>query len=152
MITRPIGNILTISLLAAIIFMYSAQSVARDDRIRISIKDSMNIEAAKTKLNAGIKFYFGEQKHGKVSKDYGEFSSNKKTNGFNKSDTQACSWAFLSAMLSLQSRALREGGNAVINIKSNYKNQVFSSESEYECGAGTFLVGVALQGRVVKLK
>ena len=43
------------------------------------------------------------------------------------------------------------GGNAVINIKSNYKNVEFTSETEYECGAGAVTGGVAFVGEIVKL-
>jgi hypothetical protein len=46
---------------------------------------------------------------------------------------------------------LREGGNAVTNIHSVYKNAPFNSDSEYECGAGAIMGGVALRGTVVKL-
>jgi hypothetical protein len=45
-----------------------------------------------------------------------------------------------------------EGGNAVINILSNYKNKEFSSDSLFQCGAGTFVVGVALKGTIAKIE
>jgi uncharacterized protein YbjQ (UPF0145 family) len=77
--------------------------------------------------------------------------SNKKTNAFNKTDKRACEWAFLSAMLSLQQRALSEGGNAVVNIRSFYKRHEVSSATEFECGAGAIMAGVTFKGDVVKL-
>jgi hypothetical protein len=40
----------------------------------------------------------------------------------------------------------------VINIKSVYKNDNVESASEYLCGAGTIMAGVALRGTVVTLK
>jgi uncharacterized protein YbjQ (UPF0145 family) len=58
----------------------------------------------------------------------------------------------LSALIQLQERARREGGNAVINIKSYYKKQTFSSESQFECHAGNIMAGVALKGDIVKLR
>ncbi|MCK5205111.1 MAG: excinuclease ABC subunit A, partial [Desulfobacterales bacterium] len=64
---------------------------------------------------------------------------------------QACEWVFLSALLKLQERARNQGANAVINIKSNYKNNEVVSDTEYQCGAGTIFAGVALKGRIVKL-
>lgn len=73
-------------------------------------------------------------------------------NAFNKTDEKACNWAFLSAMIALKDRAVREGGNAVINIKSNYKNNLTSSEKTFQCGAGALMAGVALTGEVVTLK
>ncbi len=69
-----------------------------------------------------------------------------------KSDEKACNWAFLSAMIALRDRALNEGGNAVVNIKSNYKQNEMSSNTEFECHAGAIMSGVALKGTVVKLK
>jgi uncharacterized protein YbjQ (UPF0145 family) len=86
-----------------------------------------------------------------VAKTIGEWTSNKKTNAFNKSDQEACDIAFISAAVSLQDRAKREGGNAVINIHSVYKNDKFESGSEYLCGAGATMAGVALRGTVVTL-
>src|SRR5262252_5676668 len=68
-----------------------------------------------------------------------------------RSDLEACEWVFLSAVIALQERARKEGGNAVINIVSNYRNVVTSSETEYVCGAGGLMAGVALKGRVVNL-
>jgi hypothetical protein len=58
---------------------------------------------------------------------------------------------FLSAVLSLQERVRQLGGNAVVKIKSVYRGGDLSSETEYECGAGAIMGGVALQGEVVKL-
>ncbi|POB08294.1 excinuclease, partial [Vibrio vulnificus] len=78
--------------------------------------------------------------------------TNKKTNAFNKTDEEACNWVFLSAMIVLKERAIKEGGNAVVDIKSNYKNNLTSSVDTFQCGAGTMVAGVALTGKVVKLK
>jgi hypothetical protein len=47
--------------------------------------------------------------------------------------------------------AQRVGGNAIVNIRSNYKNVPFSSETEYQCGAGNVTGGTAFVGDVVKL-
>jgi len=40
----------------------------------------------------------------------------------------------------------------VVNIVSLYKGQEFVSETQYECGAGNVVGGVALRGEVVLLK
>ncbi len=124
---------------------------ARDDRNQYPVADAMNTEAAKQKLNKGYTFKFGDQAVGKVSARHGEFMSNKKTNAFNKTDKEACEWAFLSAMLSFQDRITQEGGNAVINIRSYYKKNDFRSTSEYECGNGAIMAGVTFVGDVVTL-
>ena len=126
-------------------------SLARDTRHMFSIKHALEHPEAKAKLNQGVKFYFGDQAHPEVVQSFGTFTSNRKTNAFGKSDLEACEWAFLGGLVALQERALREGGDAVINIKSYYKKHEISSEDQYECGAGNVIAGVALRGSVVKL-
>ncbi len=124
---------------------------ARDDRNMYSLSEALNTEAAKSKLDGSVRFYFGDQSHPGVSQRFGEVMTNKKTNAFNKTDKHACEWAFLSAMLSFQNRAKREGGNAVINIRSYYKKNEISSTTEFECGAGRVIAGVTFKGEIVKI-
>ena len=124
---------------------------ARDDHIQFPIKDALETSAAQSKLDKTVKLFFGKQGHAKPVLSMGEWKTNKKSNAFNKSDKEACEWVFLSAVLELQERARAEGGNAVVNIRSNYKNHERSSETEYTCGAGGLMAGVAFKGTVVKL-
>lgn len=128
---------------------FSAQ--ARDDRQRFNVTDALERADIQSKLNH-VKLYFGDTPYPAVAEKYGEFQSNKKTNAFNKTDKEACQWAFLSAVIALQERAVAEGGDAVINVTSNYKNQPYSSRTEFECGAGKVIAGATLKGQVVKLK
>jgi len=137
--------------IAAALIALTVPAQARNDRLTFPIADAMSTADAKARLDGSVKFYFSGQKAPGAKHTYGTFTANKKTNGLNKSDKGACEWAFLSAMVTLQSRALREGGNAVVDIHSVYKNNDFKSATEYECGAGTFVAGVALRGTVVKL-
>ena len=124
---------------------------ARDTVQSFSIEEVLSSLDGKAKLGEPIKFAFGTTSLGKVSKNFGEFRTNKKTNAFGKSDEKACKWAFLSAMISLRDRAVTEGGNAVINIRSNYKDNTTSSETTFQCGAGGVIAGVALIGDVVTI-
>lgn len=137
--------------MAVIVVLVSGNAMARDDRNMWSISEAMGTEDAKQKLNKNIRFYFGDQSHPKIIKNYGEYMSNKKTNAFNKTDERACQWNFLSAMLSFQDRALRMGGNAVVNIRSYYKKNSISSQAEFECGSGAFVSGVTFLGDVVQI-
>jgi uncharacterized protein YbjQ (UPF0145 family) len=129
--------------------LFSTPVLARDTISDHSIQDALSLE--KSNLGDSVAFYFGDQSHGEVVSNYGEFRSNKKTNAFGKSDQFACQWAFLTAMTSLRDRALKEGGNAVINIKSNYKNNPTKSDTTFKCGAGNIMAGVALIGTVVRI-
>ena len=124
---------------------------ARDDIGSYSIKEALDLEQSKEELGNDIKFFFGNQAHGKILKNYGVVRTNKKTSAFGRSDLDACQWVFLSAMITLRDSALTEGANAVINIQSNYKNDLTSSEDTFQCGAGAFVAGVALVGTVVTL-
>mgnify|MGYP000936543396 CR=1 FL=1 len=137
-------------LLATLLLAPSAAQ-ARDEHLSLPIKDALETPAAQSKLDKDVKLYFGKQKHPKPAKTLGEWKTNKKTNAFNKSDKAACEWVFLSAVLELQERARKEGGNAVINIRSNYKSHEKSSETEYTCGAGALMAGVAFKGTIVRL-
>ena len=138
-------------LVATIVVLGAVNAEARDDRNMWSISEALGTEDAKQKLNKNVRFYFGDQSHPKIIKNFGEYMSNKKTNAFNKTDERACQWNFLSAMMSFQDRALRMGGNAVVNIRSYYKKNTISSQTEFECGSGAFVSGVTFLGDVVQL-
>jgi hypothetical protein len=124
---------------------------ARDTHQKFPLEQALAKAKASGKLTPGIQLFFGAQKYPKPTTQLGEARTNKKTNFFNKTDLEGCEWAFLSSMIALTSYAQRVGGNAVVNIRSNYKNVPFTSETEYECGAGNVTGGTAFIGDVVKL-
>jgi hypothetical protein len=131
----------------------TAPAEARDDRLMFPVKAALEKgQSFKDKLDPDIRLYFGKQKTPPVDKRMGEWTSNKKTNAFGKSDQEACEIAFISAAISLQQRARREGGSAVVNIRSVYKNDNVESQTEFLCGAGAVMAGVALRGTVVTFK
>ena len=140
-----------VALLSVSLLLISSQAHSRNTKLMLSIEQALESRDFKQKLDPEIGLYFGDQKHPKKKEYLGNFSSNKKTNSFNKTDKQACRWALLSALLSLQERARNEGGNAVINIASYYNKITVSSNTEYECHAGSVVAGVALIGDVVTL-
>jgi hypothetical protein len=139
-------------LVVAISFLATSHAMARDTRHMFSLAEALNTPDAVQRVTGDVKMIFGHRPHPAVARTFGTFTSNKKTNAFNKSDKGACEWVFLSAILSLQDRARKEGGDAVINIHSYYKKQPIWSQTQYMCSAGTFVAGVALRGTVVKLK
>src|SRR5512134_288874 len=110
------------------LWMVATAAVARDDVGTYALADVLNNPEYATRLE-GVKFFFGKQKHPPIGRSFGEYQSNKKTNAFNKSDKEACEWAFLSALLSFHQRALSVGGDAVVNIRGYYKKHPFSSET-----------------------
>lgn len=136
---------------AMVVVLTSPIADARDTRHKFPVSAAMAMAEKSGQLPADIKFYWGTQKYPKPVKSFGAARTNKKTNFFNKSDQEGCEWTFLSAMIALAQRAKDLGANAVVNIQSNYRNQPFSSETEYECGAGAFTGGVAFTAEIVKL-
>lgn len=140
-----------VALIGAVALVFSSTALSRDTKHLLPIAEAMSSAAAQEKLSPDIKFYFAGQKTPKIGRSIVEAVANRKTNAFGKSDEEACRWVFLSALLAFQDRAIREGGNAVVDITSYYKKNEFKSSSEYECHAGGIMAGVALKGRVVKL-
>jgi len=133
------------------LLFFSSNAHARDDHFMLPLKDVMARASAEHMINDSVKYFFGKTKHPKAKTNFGEASTNKKTNAFNKTDIEACQWAFLSAIKQLHTKAVSLGANAVVNIRSNYKNNLISSETEYQCGAGTFVAGVALKADFIKI-
>jgi len=125
---------------------------ARNDKLHLPLAAVLNSPQAKQRLDPGVALYFGKQPYAAPAQRMGTFTANEKTNFFNKTDEDGCNWVFLSAVRKLQEHARRNGGNALVNFVSFYKNQEFSSETEYECGAGSIVGGVALRGEVVSIR
>ncbi len=138
-------------LLASSLLLIATQAHSRNTKHMFSIEQALQSADFKQRLDSNIRLYFGNQEHPEKTDFFGQFSSNKKTNSFNKTDKQACQRVLLSALLSLQDRAKNEGGNAVINIASYYNKNTVRSDTDYECHAGAVIAGVALIGDVVTL-
>lgn len=124
---------------------------ARDTELKLPFEEVLQMPEAKEKLDGSVKFFLAGQKTPKVLEKKGGDKTSKKTNGFGKEDDVACRWAALSALIALQDRAKAQGANAVIDIVSYHKHEVFSSPTEYECHAGNIVVGVTLKGTYAKI-
>lgn len=126
-------------------------ALAKDNWYQFSAKKAQASELGKEQLHPSIKLYMKGEQHGKVLKRLGEYEANKRTSAFGRSAQSACDRAFLSALKSLQARAEKEGGNAVIDIYTITKDKKFESAEQYSCIKGAFVTNVALMGTVVKL-
>ena len=121
---------------------------ARDDVHHFSIEEALSSPKAKGVLDPNIKLSLGSGTNGGNIKS--GLTANKKTNAFNKSDKEACEWAFLSAVKTFQERAVKEGGTRVVNLTGYYKKQPFDSKTQFQCGAGALMAGVTLKGDIAK--
>lgn len=124
---------------------------ARDTRLHLDIAQALAAGKADGTLDGSVRFYFKGGKTPAATR-LGPGTTNKKTNAVGKSDEEACQWVFLSALKALQEAARSRGANAVIDIESNYKKQVFASATQYECAAGGIMAGVALKGVYATVK
>ena len=142
---------LTLALATVLTLAVAPAADARDSRQHFDIAQAIAAGKADGTLDGSVKFHF---KGGATpaAQRLGPATTNKKTNAFGKSDETACQWAMLGALKALQEAAKARGANAVIDIESNYKKQVFTSATQYECGAGGVMAGVALKGVYAKVK
>lgn len=115
------------------------------------IEAALKSDEAKQKLDPKFRIYFGKQAHPKVEKSLGETAMKRSTTMSASDDYDPCVHAFVRAMLDFQERARAAGGNAAVNVRSNYKNNEVSSETEYTCVSGSLVTAVAFKGEMVKL-
>lgn len=140
-------------LASAALFTVSGTSpaLATDEIVQLDVAQALATPDAKAALDGSVKFYFGQATHPAIDKKIAEAVTNKKANGFGRSDIRGCNRAFLDAMIQLQKHAKDVGGNAVVNINSYYKKKEVVIDKTVECHSGFLMDGVALKGDVVKL-
>jgi hypothetical protein len=135
----------------AVLLLFSADASARTTIHHLDVANIFNNPEYASQLE-GVSFYFGNTPHAEPVRVIGERRTNQKTNAFNKPDVEACEWVMLSALLRMHSAAVNAGANAVINIQSNFKNDLFVSDTQYSCGAGGIVAGVALIGTLAVIE
>ena len=129
-----------------------AVSQARDSALYLPFEQVVNEAISSGKIDGSVKFYLaGNTPGGKVTVLSPGAVTNKKTNAFNKTDYQACSWALQSALITLHEAAKKVGANAVTDIASFYKRNERKDPKIYECHAGAVIAGVALKGDLSKV-
>lgn len=125
-------------------------ATAADKFLDVEVSHAKGQKSARNLSN--VPFYMKGEAHPPVAKDLGTFSSNMRSNAFLKKKPNACSQAYLSAIISLQNRATKEGADAVIDIISITKHNNLESANQFRCIHGAAVANVALSGRMVKLK
>lgn len=130
----------------------SAPAQARDTRHELPLAEVVNSPMAKEQgLDGSVKFYLAGQSHPRVLQSMSEDVSNKKTNGFNKPDDEACRWVMISVLLAFQQKAKSLGANAVIDMTSYYRKNETSDPVNYACHSGALMSGIAMKGRYAKI-
>jgi hypothetical protein len=137
------------AVVAATLAIPAAQ--ARDERLLDDIAAALESPEGRDRFDETVEFYWGDQPHPEPLESFGIHTAERKTFAPIRTDTDACRRAFIEALASLRDRAKAAGGNAVVGIKSIYRNREFRSETEYECRGGYVVTGVSLEGRLVRL-
>ena len=140
-----LGLVFFASLLITIV---SQPAFAADEWMYCSVKDALNSQLAKDKLDSNLSFYMKGQAPGAVKDVTGQFTANKRARKFGKTAEDACQTAFVSALMAFQDRAYKEGRNTVIDLYSVTKDRPFESADQYSCLVGGMMVNVALRGKV----
>ncbi len=130
--------------------IFASPTAARNDIIDFPVEVTKQYKGRESLRD--IPFYMKKQKHPAVAELMGEYTTNQRTNAFNKSDEHACSIVFQSAIIRLQKRAHQLGGDAIVDIVSITRHQNLESANQFRCAVGNIIANVALKGRVVKLK
>lgn len=140
---------LSIALSACLAFALAMPVQAADAMLDLPVADARASKHATALLD--IPFFMAGEKHAAVASKVGEWPTNQRTNAFGKAKSDACNRVFISAIVALQKRAQTEGGNAIIDVRSNTKDQPLESATLFRCAAGGVVANVALKGTVVKL-
>jgi hypothetical protein len=140
---------LTAAFVAAVVLAPAAH--ARDDRMLLDIQPVLNGPLGKDRFDDTVQFYWAEQPFPQPLQTFDIQTSERRAFAPTRTEQQACEVAFIEALAALRDHAKELGGNAVVDIKSIYKNREFRSDSQYECRVGYVVTTVSLEGRVVKL-
>ena len=138
------------SLVGAAALMLSVTAVqAADEVVRLPFAAVVEAARASGKIDKSVSFHLAGTGGGGTALRPGVVSI-KRTNAFNKSDEEACSWAAQSAVIHLFEAAKKAGASRVSNIISFHKKNEFKSTTQFECHAGALMAAVTLKADLVK--
>lgn len=136
---------------ALVSIVLAPSALARNDVVQISVK-YVRENADQGNVLQGISWHMNGERHRAVAKRFPLATTTKNTNAAFKSDEDACSRAFLSGIIQLQTRARNLGADGVIEIKSTAEGQTYEKPGSFACTAGNVLARVSLTGIPVKFK
>ena len=133
-----------------LIVLITGPAHARNDKYLLPISSALQSKDAQESPDGSVKFFFGKQQTPEILAKVGTYSTHQRSSTRPSEDAKSCNVAFLKALVFLQKRAQQAGANAVVNIVSYYRNDILSSESEFECHAGV-AAHVMLKGEFAKI-
>lgn len=124
---------------------------ARDERLLFDIAAALGTPAGKDRFDDTVQFLWADQAYAPPAQTFDIFTVERRAFAPIRTDQEACFAAFIDALADLRDHAKAVGANAVVNIKSIYRNREFRSETQFECRAGYMVDVVSLEGRIVRL-
>ena len=130
---------------------FSGPVAARDERMLLDIAAAVGTPAWHDRFDDTVQFLWGDQSYAPPVKAYDITTVERRSFAPTRTDEETCIAAFIDALADLRDHAKQLGANAVVNIKSIYRNREFRSDTQFECRAGYVVNNVSLEGRVVSL-
>ena len=144
-------KIISLSVAFGILICTALSAQARNETFMLPIDAALKATTFAPKPDGSIKFYFGKQATPAVQELIHTDIISKKVRFSGTADVAACNEALVSSLTELQERTKKMSGNAVINIVSYYQNTEMSSETRFECHAGSFSVILFLKADIAKV-
>lgn len=146
---RTVEAGLTAAVMAAVAFAAPAQ--AKDERMLLDIATALATPDARDRFDETVQFLWADQQYPPPAQTFDIFTVEHRNFAPIRTDEETCYAAFIDALAALRDHAKDMGANAVVNIKSIYRNREFRSDTQFECRAGYMVNSVSLEGRIVKL-
>jgi hypothetical protein len=136
----------TLPLLALILAPGVGLTKDSDRVLDLPIAPALEDKNLASVLPEGVKYFFADQPSG-AEKELEAINSHRKSPVMYLGPEKSCRRAFISALVALGEAAKAQGGNAVIDIRTNYNTTVLASRDRFRCGVGMRLVGVGMTGK-----
>jgi hypothetical protein len=130
---------------------FAAPAQAKDERMLLDISAALGTPEGRDRFDDTVQFLWADQAFPPPAQSFDITTAEHRAFAPTRTDEEACYIAFIEALAALRDHAKELGGNAVVNIKSIYKNREFRSDTQFECRAGYVVNSVSLEGRIVKL-
>ena len=141
-----------VGLLALALALCAPAAHARDEQRLYDVAAALATPQGRDRFDDTIRFFWAGQDTPAPAQSFSIQTSERKTFLPTRTEQEACDQSFIEALASLRDAARKIGADAVVGIKSLYKNREFRSATQYECRLSYFSASVTLEGRLVKLE
>lgn len=124
---------------------------ARDDQRLFDLATVLASAESRDRFDDTVRFFWSGENAPAPEQAFAIHTSERRTFLPTRTEREACDQSFIEALAALRDAAKVAGADAVVEIKSLYKNREFRSATQYECRLSYFAATVTLEGRLVRL-